>query len=72
MIMKPNPYVGMQECVAAIERHFVACQEERDALYAKDAFFEEWDTLVEAFITPKAFRTPYQNLIVEDAEEVSV
>lgn len=27
--MKPNPLVGMQECVDAIEAHFRACERER-------------------------------------------
>jgi hypothetical protein len=64
--------VGMDECVACIEEHFRDCQRERDMLYAEDSIFEEWYTLVEAFVTPKAFRTSYQNLIVEESEEVSI
>jgi hypothetical protein len=30
MIMKPNPYVGMEECVNDIIKHFDACKRERE------------------------------------------
>jgi hypothetical protein len=66
--------VGQDECVARIEHHFRKCQHERDILYAREAiqeFEDSWEALRDAMFSPVEGRTPYQILIIEDAEEVS-